>query len=192
MTRVVIGLVLMVWGAAKLLTITGVLDCSWLFNRPWTVYVLPICALLAGFKLFFRHSDHPHCQMKEKETPEASEDGTVHLAASMGGDAYDYSGKTFEGANIEVFMGGISIDLRQAVIHKDVHINVRTFMGGVEIYVPDNLTVLVTSKSFLGGVDNKTATVSGVQENTIYVHAQNFMGGVSIQPGSAFASEGNC
>lgn len=181
MTRVVIGFVLMVWGATKLLTLTGVWDFSWLYNKPWTVYVLPICALLAGIKLFFRHSEHPHCQVKTREIPEAEEDGTVHLAASMAGDDYNYSGKTFEGANVEVFMGGISIDLRQAVIEKDVHINVRTFMGGVEIYVPEHQSVLVTSKSFLGGVDNKTATVSEVQKHIIYVHVQNFMGGVSIQ-----------
>lgn len=182
MTRVVIGLVLMVWGATKLLTLTGVYDFAWLYNKSWTVYVLPVCALLAGIKLLFKHTDSPRCQMEKKEVPEAEEDGTLHLTASMGENDYSYSGKPFEGANIEVFMGSISIDLRQAVISKDVHIHVRTFMGGVELYVPCNQNVIVTSKSFLGGVDDRATSAAAEQQgHTLYIHAQNFMGGVKIR-----------
>ena len=51
MTRVIIGLVLLVYGVSELLTITGVYDTSWLYRYPWVDYVLPTCAILASLKL---------------------------------------------------------------------------------------------------------------------------------------------
>ena len=48
MTRVIIGLVLLVYGVSELLTITGVYDTSWLYRYPWVDYVLPTCAILAS------------------------------------------------------------------------------------------------------------------------------------------------
>lgn len=181
MTRVIIGLVLLVWGATKLLTMTGVWDFTWLYAQPWTDYVLPSCALILGLKFLSSDSCHTNPRMNTKRLPAPADDGRLRLSVSMGGDDYSFAGENFYGADVEAFMGGIRLDLRQATISTDATIDIRTFMGGVELYVPDNVNITVSSKSFIGGVDNKTSRTQKPDVPTLFVNAQNFMGGVSIK-----------
>lgn len=181
MTRVIIGLVLLVWGATKLLTMTGIWDFTWLYAQPWTDYVLPSCALILGLKLLSTDSCHRNSQWNTKRLPAPDADGRMRLSVSMGGDDYSFAGESFCGADVEAFMGGIRLDLRQATITTDVTLDIRTFMGGVELYVPDNVNITVNSKSFIGGVDNKTSRTQSPNVHTLFINAQNFMGGVSVK-----------
>jgi hypothetical protein len=59
-----------------------------------------------------------------------------------------------ESASFLAFMGGIHLDMRQAIIPDQViTINVTTFMGGVDIVVPSDLAVVCEGSAVLGGVD---------------------------------------
>ncbi|MGM9699185.1 MAG: LiaF domain-containing protein [Prevotella sp.] len=181
MTRVIIGLVLLVWGATKLLTMTGIWDFAWLYAQPWTDYVLPSCALILGLKLLSMNGCHKNPQWNTKRLPAPDADGRMRLSVSMGGDDYSFAGESFYGADVEAFMGGIRLDLRQAKVNNDVTLKVHTFMGGVELYVPDNVNITVSSSSFIGGVDNKASRTHNPNVPTISINAQNFIGGVSIK-----------
>ena len=64
-------------------------------------------------------------------------------------------GEAFHGARLDAFCGGIRLDLREAVITEDEEIDIRTFCGGIELFVPTMVNVKVKSQSFLGGVDIK-------------------------------------
>ena len=93
---------------------------------------------------------------------------------------YNCEGDILRDASIEVFMGGVKLDLRKAILEQDVNIDIRTFMGGVEILFPDNVNLQVNSQSFIGGVDKKGVVNKPDYLHTIYVSAHNFMGGVSV------------
>ena len=72
-------------------------------------------------------------------------------------------------------------DLRDAVIREDEEIDVRTYMGGVEIYVPANVNVIVKSNSFIGGTDNQINRNEIANAPCLHIVASNFLGGVTIR-----------
>ena len=112
--------------------------------------------------------------------PATDADDLLRMSVSFGGDFYHCDGDVLRDASIEVFMGGVKLDLRKAVIDKDVNIDIRTFMGGVEILFPENVNLQVNSQSFIGGVDKNGVVNKPENLHTIHVSARNFMGGVSV------------
>ena len=90
-----------------------------------------------------------------------------------------YDGEVFEGAELTAVFGGIKCDLRNAVIDKDCAIQVSAIFGGIDILVPDNVNVKVSSNSIFGGVSNKTAVCQNAP--TIYISGTCMFGGVDIK-----------
>jgi len=109
-----------------------------------------------------------------------SEGKRLKMAASMGGDEYIYNGERFHGADIDATFGGIRLDLRGAEITEDEEIDIHTFMGGVEVYVPAGVNVVVKSRSFIGGLSNETSRVQNKGQKTLHISASNILGGVRI------------
>jgi len=99
--------------------------------------------------------------------------------AVFSGCDLNYGGEAFEGAELTAVFGGVECDLRNAIIDKDCAIRVSAIFGGIDILVPDNVNVKVSSNSIFGGVSNKTA----VHQNapTIYVSGTCMFGGVEIK-----------
>lgn len=59
-----------------------------------------------------------------------------------------------ENGNYLAFMGGITLDLRQAEIErKEYFLNCTALMGGIDIIVPEDLTVVCRGTAILGGID---------------------------------------
>jgi predicted membrane protein len=73
------------------------------------------------------------------------------------------------------------MDLREAVITEDEEIDIHTFCGGVELFVPAHVNVLVKSRSFLGGVANSTVHVPDKDAPCLHIVASNFFGGVDVK-----------
>ena len=99
--------------------------------------------------------------------------------AVFSGCDINYNGEVFEGAELTAVFGGVECDLRNAIIEKDCAIAVSAIFGGIDIFVPGNVNVKVSSNSIFGGVSNKTA----VHQNapTIYVSGTCMFGGVEIK-----------
>ena len=81
---------------------------------------------------------------------------------------------------MEAVFGGIKLDLREAIIKKDVVINARAIFGGIDILVPENINVVVSSSSMFGGVDNKRE-INQDNKITIYVNDSSLFGGIDIK-----------
>ena len=92
-----------------------------------------------------------------------------------------YHGEPFHGAYLDAFCGGIRLDLRNALITEDEEIDMRTFIGGIELYVPSNVNVLVKSRSFIGGVSNKSLRNAEETAPCLHIVASNFIGGIDIK-----------
>jgi hypothetical protein len=82
------------------------------------------------------------------------------------------------------FLGGGQLDLTQArFASTETTIQVFAFMGGVEIIVPDDITVRVTGFGFMGGFDHKGNTEGPPGAPVVTINGFAFMGGVDVKPG---------
>jgi hypothetical protein len=85
--------------------------------------------------------------------------------------------------SITAVMGGYSLDLTQARFECSVtHIHVRAVMGGVEIYVPNNMHIEVHGTAILGGFDQNIAKVNlPLHAPVLHIHGIAIMGGVDVK-----------
>lgn len=90
-------------------------------------------------------------------------------------------GETFEGATINTTFGGIDLDLRNAVIEKDVMIQATCIFGGGDIFLPGNVRVQVGGTHILGGVDNKFRNSTEENAPLVYIDATCIFGGIDIK-----------
>jgi Domain of unknown function (DUF1707)/Cell wall-active antibiotics response 4TMS YvqF len=82
------------------------------------------------------------------------------------------------------FMGGVEIDLTEARF-EDVETTIQAFaiMGGIDIYVPEDVTVQVTGTGFMGAfedhVRNQSQPVAGTPH--VKITGLAFWGGVDVK-----------
>lgn len=147
------------------------------FSMLWKLLV-PVIIVIIGLKmvltgLFGNKANEIISKMKQNgNNPKVG-------CATFSGCDLNYDGQVFEGAELSATFGGVKCDLRNAVIEKDCAIQVSAIFGGVDILVPDNVNVKVSSNCVFGGISNKTS----VHQNapTIYVSGTCMFGGVEIK-----------
>lgn len=89
----------------------------------------------------------------------------------------------FTGAELIVLAGGIELDLRNAVITRDIVIDVSCIMGGITIFLPSNVIVSVSCTPIMGGVESKIDGNYNKKDSnvTVYIRGTCFMGGIEIR-----------
>lgn len=89
----------------------------------------------------------------------------------------------FYGANLSAIFGGIDLNLKNAIIRRNVTIEVRAVFGGIDLVLPSNVRVVVDVTPILGGVENGTRTPLGADENTptVYIKGTCLFGGVEVK-----------
>lgn len=107
------------------------------------------------------------------------------MSALFGGRETEFHDELFTGAIINAICGGVKLNLDYAVIETDVSIDIMCICGGVEIYVPEYVNVVVDSLPIIGGVSNKTKrgnrSVKRPGAPTIFIRATCICGGVDIK-----------
>ena len=179
--RTFFGIILLVAGLLKLADMWDILNWEWLWSQPWTEYIAPVLLIYLGGDLIFNGFRHNHDQWLERPVPVGEDGKRICCSTKYGGDAYVYHGETFRGAKLDASFGGIRLDLREAVINEDEEIDIHTFFGGVEIFVPKTVNVIVQSHSFIGGVGDETDKNIKTDAKNLHIVASNFFGGVSIK-----------
>ena len=183
-TRAIIGIIFIVASLLKLATMWGLLHWKW-FERvseeQWGTYLSIFVLLYVGVNLVLESYRKDPDQWLERPIPSLDEGKRMRCSVSFGGDEYIFRGETFTGARLDTFCGGLRLDLRGAVITEDQEIDIRTFMGGIELFVPTNINVLVKSRSFIGGVGNAAERNTDTNAPCLHIVASNFFGGVDIK-----------
>lgn len=147
------------------------------FSMLWKLLV-PAIIVIIGLKmvitgLFGNKANEMIAKLKESgNEPKVG-------CATFSGCNLNYDGEVFEGAELTAIFGGVKCDLRNAIIGRDCAIQVCAIFGGVDILVPDNINVKVSSNSIFGGVSNKTAAHKDAP--TIYISGTCMFGGVEIK-----------
>ena len=180
-TRTIIGIILIVAGSWKLANMWGIIENDWLWRQAWTAYITPIVLLYIGAITIVNSYRHDPDQWLQRPLPIDEEGKRIRCSVHYGGDEYIYHGEHFHGARLDAFCGGIRMDLRDAVITEDEEIEIHTFCGGVELYVPQTVNVGVKSRSFIGGVGNHAKRIVGPKVPCLHIIVENFLGGVDIK-----------
>ena len=177
--RTIIGIIFIVAALVKLADMWGIVQLNW--NHSWTEYFGPILLFYIGVELVIYGFNHNPSQWLRRPVPQGEDGKRICCTVRMGADEYIYHGELFRGARLNAFLGGLRLDLREAVIREDEEVDIHTYLGGVEIIVPDNLNVIVKSHSFIGGVGNETAGRTIPNAHCLHITASNFFGGVSVK-----------
>ena len=76
----------------------------------------------------------------------------VALVAILDGVELESRAQAFRGGSMFSWLGGIAVDLREAQLAPDAHIDVRSLFGGIAIRVPPAWRVDSSVRSLGGGV----------------------------------------
>lgn len=148
------------------------------FETFWKL-LIPMLLVILGLSMVFKDMFNSKINRKISELNKNSK-SEKNVSAYFSGQKVAYSKEEFDGVNMEAVFGGIKLDLREAIIKKDVVINARAIFGGIDILVPENINVVVSSSSMFGGVDNKRE-INQDNKITIYVNGSSLFGGIDIK-----------
>ena len=105
---------------------------------------------------------------------------TASLAQSTSGVEQEIRSSEFRGGDVSVFLGGAELDLSDAEMPgNEARIQVSVMMGGIEIRVPRDWTVVNRITPVLGGVENHTRSRSDGKR--LIIEGSVVMGGVEIK-----------
>lgn len=164
-TGSIIGLVI---GVVLLLCSQNLLE----FSLVWKL-ILPFIFIMIGLSFIFRGSISKEIKKLKKN------DNKIYYA-TFSGQRLDFTNEKFEGCELNAVFGGITCDLRNAKLESDIVITASSLFGGIDIYVPNNVKVKVSSTSIFGGVDNKCKKNEN-EKTTVYIEATCIFGGVDIK-----------
>lgn len=116
--------------------------------------------------------------------PELSPPRATHtnLLAIFGGAAR--SGRWRAGRKVSVLacFGGVEVDLTEALYeHQQVDVHVTTLFGGVDIKVPENVTLRGGGSGVLGGFDVAESEAPDPDAPVVVVHGIAMFGGVEAR-----------
>lgn len=111
-----------------------------------------------------------------------SGENTLQGFALLGGFKRASTSQSFEGGQLTAILGGCEVDLSGANIRGDsVVLDVLTFMGGIELRVPDTWRVELQGTPVLGGFEDKTRPPAGANPKVLVVKGYAMFGGVEIK-----------
>lgn len=128
---VLIGLVL-------LLSASGVIDYDLVFKLIW-----PLILVVIGINMLYN-------SLVKKEVTNSSE--VIFKSHNI-----DMKNKSLEdNSNYESIFGSLVLNLRNAKLKKENKITVTTIFGGVKIYVPEDVEIVIKSGTIFGSVNDKS------------------------------------
>ena len=108
-------------------------------------------------------------------------DDVFSLVYAMSGGEFVSSARALRSGEVTAFMGGAEIDLRGAELDAGSSLDLRAWMGGIDVVVPASWRVEVASSVFMGGVANLTdPDGAGEDAPLLVVTASALMGGIEI------------
>lgn len=175
--RSLAGLVLLGLGVGFFAQNAGWLAEGWI-GRYW-----PIIVILAGLAILADATGLTRGRPKRMEgDTEVVRDDWLRATAFMSGRKERVTSAAWRGGDVTAIMGGVELDLRDAVPGAEgAHLDVTAVMGGVEIRVPQGWRVEVRGTPLLGGFDDKTRGGAAKDAPLLQVTGTALMGGVEIK-----------
>ena len=109
-----------------------------------------------------------------------SESNEVTLAAIFDGIELESSARAFSGGSMLSWFGGVTVDLRQATLAPDAHLDVHALFGGIAIRVPPGWRVVSNARALAGGVAVQVPEPSDDDAPTLTLDGFALFGGVAV------------
>lgn len=116
----------------------------------------------------------------------AAGEDAIDISSSFTSTARRITSQSFEGGNVSASFAGVQLDLRKATLSdKGAVLNVKTFLGGVDLTVPDGWDVEFDVSAFMGAVSDERSTPearrAGAQR--LKLTGSVFLGGIVVKSG---------
>jgi hypothetical protein len=169
--RFITGAILVVVGGLLLLHNLEVIRFGWKI-------IWPLLLILVGFSIITGHIRH--CRKLQPGTDQ------LDLSMLLGGGEFKFDSKELRGGKIAAILGGGTIDLRDADMASDeITVDIFTFMGGIELWVPVTWQVIMRGTPILGGMENKTsyrgADTGTAKPRKIIITGTAIFGGIEVK-----------
>lgn len=146
-------------------------------NIKWWELIIPVILITIGLKIMFQ-------ELFRKPLNRG-----IHVEGSTAAREYSavFAGNKiriddhFTGTTLNAVFGGITLDLRDAIIDSDVEIAATAVFGGIDIYVPIGVSIKINNIPIFGGVSNKTVHTADPGAHTIYLNSTTMFGGIDIK-----------
>ncbi|MBW2276339.1 MAG: hypothetical protein JRF63_02540 [Deltaproteobacteria bacterium] len=161
-------------------------------HLEWGV-IWPVLLIIGGLFIFMGAVRSTRRRSKKRRSPSTGgESETVSSSSSfvdgdvvLGSREERIDSEEFEGGEIRCVMGGFNLDLRDARIKgAEAHLQVRAVMGGIELYVPDDWSIVIKGSPMLGAFEDKTRqrrAAEGAEAPRLIIEGSVVMGGVEIR-----------
>jgi len=136
----------------------------------WSL-VWPVIIIAVGVSVLVNRSSS-HKNAHKKDIDEAN--------ALLSGNSIKNESKNYKGGNTSAIMGGVDIDLRDAIIKDEATLNVFAFWGGISLKVPEGWIVKSKITPVAGGVEIKTKP-AGKDAPVLYLVGDVIMSGVEVK-----------
>ncbi len=160
------ALLLVGFGVSYQLDVFNIID----FN-PWQIF-WPAMIIVIGLSIIFRQSSG-----NAKTTAVDTDD----VSAILGGAEQVSKSEDYKGGRITAIMGGVTLDLRKSIIKKEATLDIFSLMGGVELWIPENVVVKSKAAVILGGIENKAHAANAKSAPVLYITGEIVMAGVEIK-----------
>ena len=178
------------WGSGILVTIGLVLlfDALDIIDDGviWKL-IFPLVLVAVGISIiasFFRTGTKKGIESDEYSKSKSYKyDSTQYprYTAILGGGDYKNNTEDLKGVVAEAILGGLSIDLREAKITEDIVLELTAVLGGIDIFIPDNVRVeIISGVPVLGGFEHKINrnAISGPKVRIKYTAV---LGGIEVK-----------
>ena len=171
-----IGGGLIVVGVGMTLQNLGLFHFEWRQLWPLALIWLGLSVITRGFVV----RGDVTCRTAPGQREERVEHGSrVDASATMSGIVLKNDSQEFTGGEINAVMGAVELDLRGAAIATEAVLQLSIVMGGVEIKVPREWSVVVNGSPLLGGMEDKTIPPMSPGKRLV-IEGSVIMGGVEI------------
>ena len=173
--RWLIGAVLIVVGVGMTLQNLGIFHFQVRDLWPLALIWLGLGVITKG--IAFRAGDAGGAPGRRVELFEHG--ARIDASATMSGIVLKNDSQEFAGGEINAVMGAVEVDLRQAAVASEAVLHLSVIMGGVEIRVPREWSVVVNGSPVLGGIEDKTIPPM-MPGKRLVIDGSVIMGGVEI------------
>lgn len=164
-----------IFGVLLLLCVRDVLSFGVLLKL-----IIPVAVVIFGVKLILGGIFGNKNADAYKRIAQSSQT-KKNCTATFAGADINFDNEVFENAELNAIFGGVTCDLRRAIIEKDCVISATAVFGGIDIFVPENINVAVNSTAIFGGTDAKDHRNTDDDVPTLYVNSTCLFGGVDIK-----------
>lgn len=116
-----------------------------------------------------------------KTSNNSKEDDIKNELIIFGGKSDTVKDNQYKGSDITIIFGGMELDLSKMEIKHDINISVFAMFGGMEITLPKNVRLKLSTSAIFGGVENN-AKDEDIEDNAPVVYLSSFTmcGGIEI------------